>query len=206
MVKRTKILIVEDDLALRKQISFAFENNFNIIEAQDRKEAIKILEKNEVSLVILDLGLPPYEDSPIEGLKILDYINEYLNVKVVVLTGQKEEKATIESIKRGAFDYLPKPIEMEKLLYSIERALLYESIEKKLEEKENIKKISLNVEMGKGLKFLKDEIEKKLIFRLLKKTNFNIYRVSKILGISRQNLYYLLRKFGLERENVRDNN
>ena len=194
-----KILLVEDDIALRKQIRFSLEKDFNVFESQNRKETVAILKDIEIDIVLLDLGLPPSENTPIEGLKIIDYILDRDLAKIIVLTGQETEKAAIESIKRGVFDYLLKPVKIEKLLFSIERAVVYKNAEKKIDA-QGIKNISLNVKVGEGLQPLREAAEKKAIHKVLKDTNFNVYKTAKIMGIKRESLYYFIKKFGWKRE------
>ena len=192
------ILLIEDDIALRKQIRFFLENTFSIFEAGNQKEAFDALKTNKIDIVILDLGLPPNESTPDEGLRVLDHILGKYTCKVIILTGQKTEGIALEAIKAGAFDYILKPTSTEKILYSVERALLFKETEEQL-ERQGIKKISLDVEMGKGLQTLRDEADKNIILRILRDTNFNVYQSAKILGVKRESLYYFLKKFGVKR-------
>jgi two-component system response regulator RegA len=192
------LLLVEDDIALRKQIRFSLEENFTVLEAENRKEAMDLLKNNSVDVVILDLGLPPNEGTPEEGLAILSSILNHYASKVIILTGQKTEGIALEAIKSGAFDYLLKPASMEKILFSVERAILFQDAEEEL-ERQGIKKISFDIEIGKGLQPLRDEADKHVILKVLKDTNFNIYQSAKILGVKRESLYYFLKKFGLKR-------
>ena len=192
------ILLIEDDIALRKQIRFFLENTFSIFEAGNKKEAVDALKTNKIDIVILDLGLPPNESTPDEGLRVLDHILGKYTCKVIILTGQKTEGIALEAIKAGAFDYILKPTSTEKILYSVERALLFKETEEQL-ERQGIKKISLDVEMGKGLQTLRDEADKNIILRILRDTNFNVYQSAKILGVKRESLYYFLKKFGVKR-------
>ena len=192
------ILLIEDDIALRKQIRFFLENTFSIFEAGNQKEAFEALKTNKIDIVILDLGLPPNESTPDEGLRVLDHILGKYACKVLILTGQKTEGIALEAIKAGAFDYILKPASTEKILYAVERAMLFKETEEQLERK-GIKKISLDVEMGKGLQTLRDEADKNIILRILRDTNFNVYQSAKILGVKRESLYYFLKKFGVKR-------
>jgi DNA-binding NtrC family response regulator len=192
------ILLIEDDIALRKQIRFFLESTFSIFEAGNKKEAFAALKTNKIDIVILDLGLPPHESNPDEGLRVLDHILGKYACKVIILTGQKTEGIALEAIKAGAFDYIMKPAGTEKILYSVERALLFKETEEQL-ERQGIKKISLEVEMGKGLQALRDEADKNIILRVLRDTNFNVYRSAQILGVKRESLYYFLKKFGVKR-------
>ena len=192
------ILLIEDDIALRKQIRFFLENTFSIFEAGNQKEAFEALKTNKIDIVILDLGLPPNESTPDEGLRVLDHILGKYACKVLILTGQKTEGIALEAIKAGAFDYILKPASTEKILYAVERAMLFKETEEQL-ERQGIKKISLDVEMGKGLQTLRDEADKNIILRILRDTNFNVYQSAEILGVKRESLYYFLKKFGVKR-------
>jgi two-component system response regulator RegA len=193
------ILLVEDDVALRKQIRFSLESSYIVLEAGNRKESIERLKSDAIDIVILDLGLPPHEDIPEEGLSLLDHILHQYACKVIILTGQKTEGIALEAIRSGAFDYLLKPVSMENILFSIERAMLFRGVETEL-YKQGIQKITIDMEVGKGLQVLRDEADKHVILKVLKDTNFNITRSAKILGVKRESLYYFLKKFGLKRD------
>ncbi|WP_420263948.1 response regulator [Candidatus Magnetominusculus dajiuhuensis] len=189
------VLIVEDDTALRKQVCFAVEKYYTVYEAQNRKEAIRILKNADISVAILDLGLPPASNAPDEGLKIIDYIMENSETKILVLTGQDSEDVTAASIRRGVFDYIPKPVNMEKVIYAIERAVLFRESEQRIGE-EGVKQIHVSAKLGDGLQSIREEAERKLIRKVLLENNYNIYKSAKIIGIRRENLYYFIKKFG----------
>jgi DNA-binding NtrC family response regulator len=193
------VLIVEDDKPLRSQMRFALEEHYNVFEAGDLQTALECLGRENISVVILDLGLPPHENTPEEGIKILHHILENLTAKVVILTGQTTAGIAMEAIKGGAFDYIVKPVNMEKVLFSIERAILFRDAEETL-EKRGVKKISFNVEVWKGLQPAREEAEKNVVLKVLRDTNFNVYKSAKLLGIKRESIYYFMKKFGFKRE------
>jgi two-component system response regulator RegA len=193
------IILIEDDTALRTQMKFALEEHFTIFEAGNVQEAINVLNANEVRIVILDLGLPPKENTPDEGMRLLTYILGTFSAKVIILTGQKTEDTALEAIKSGAFDYILKPVHMEKIMFSIDRALLFQDAENRIEQ-QGIKKISFDIEVGKGLQPAREEAEKNIILKILKDTNFNVYKSAKLLGVKRESLYYFIKKFGIKRE------
>jgi transcriptional regulator with PAS, ATPase and Fis domain len=88
---------------------------------------------------------------------------------------------------------------MEKIIFSIDRAILFQDAEKKM-EKRGIKKVSFDIEVGKGLQPAREEAEKNIILKMLRDTNFNVYKSAKLLGVKRESLYYFIKKFGLKRE------
>ena len=193
------ILLAEDDIALRAQMRFALEERFKTVEAGNVVEAIDLLNRHDVAIAIIDLGLPPNEDTPDEGLRLLRYILENSGIKVIILTGQKTEGVALEAIRSGAFDYIMKPASMEKIIFSIERAILFRDTEMQI-ERQGIRKIAFDIEVGKGLQPAREEAEKSIILKVLRDTNFNVYKSAKLLGVKRESLYYFIKKFGFRRD------
>ena len=117
------LLIVEDDLALQKQIKWSLDR-FASVTAHDRESAMTQLRRYAPAVVTMDLGLPPDADSVSEGFKLLDQILAAApDSKVIVLTGQNDQAHALQAVARGAYDFLAKPFEPEVLNLSVERAL-----------------------------------------------------------------------------------
>ncbi len=116
------LLIVEDDLALQKQIKWSLDR-FESITASDRPSALTQFRTHGPMVVTMDLGLPPDPDSVSEGFKLLEQMLEIdPNVKVIVLTGQNGQANALRAVSMGAYDFLAKPFEPEVLALTIERA------------------------------------------------------------------------------------
>lgn len=116
------LLIVEDDLALQKQIKWSLDR-FASVTAHDRESAMLQLRRHAPAVVTMDLGLPPDADSVSEGFKLLDQIlAAEPDSKVIVLTGQNDQSHALQAVARGAYDFLAKPFEPEVLNLSVERA------------------------------------------------------------------------------------
>lgn len=119
---RPPLLIVEDDLALQKQIKWSLDR-FESVTAADRDSALLQFRRHQPSVVTMDLGLPPDPDSASEGFRLLDQMLELdPTVKVIVLTGQNEQGHALKAVAAGAYDFLAKPFEPEVLALTIERA------------------------------------------------------------------------------------
>src|SRR3546814_18053367 len=71
--KPPKLLLVEDDLGLQRQLAWTFDD-FEVFRAGDRTAAVDVLERERPSVVLLDLGLPPDADGPSEGLATLQAV------------------------------------------------------------------------------------------------------------------------------------
>jgi two-component system, NtrC family, response regulator len=121
-LSETPLLIVEDDLALQKQIKWSLDR-FESVTASDRESALVQLRRHQPAVVTMDLGLPPDPDSVSEGFKLLEQILDLEpNTKVVVLTGQNDQANALRAVAMGAYDFLAKPFEPDVLNLVIERA------------------------------------------------------------------------------------
>ncbi len=121
--ERTRsLLIVEDDLALQKQIKWSLDQ-FESVTAHDRESALVQLRRHSPAVVTMDLGLPPDADSVSEGFKLLEQILQVdPDIKVIVLTGQNDQANALRAVSLGAYDFLAKPFEPELLNLTIGRA------------------------------------------------------------------------------------
>lgn len=116
------LLIVEDDLALQKQIKWSLDR-FDSVTAHDRESALVQLRKNAPAVVTMDLGLPPDADAVSEGFRLLEQIMAFdPDIKVIVLTGQNDQANALRAVAMGAYDFFPKPFEPELLNLTVERA------------------------------------------------------------------------------------
>lgn len=122
--KRRPLLIVEDDLALQKQMKWAFESNETVL-ANDIPTAIAQIRRFEPSVVTMDLGLPPQPNDATAGFELLNQILALApNTKVIVLTGQNDHVNALKAIRLGAYDFYAKPFDPELLGFAIERAFV----------------------------------------------------------------------------------
>ncbi|MCX2864477.1 PEP-CTERM-box response regulator transcription factor [Paucibacter sp. PLA-PC-4] len=125
--RQQPLLIVEDDLALQKQIKWSLDG-FESVLADDGPSALLQFRRHSPAVVTMDLGLPPDQDSVTEGFKLLEKMLELdPGVKVIVLTGQNDQNNALRAIRLGAYDFLAKPVDPDVLSLTVERAYrLYE--------------------------------------------------------------------------------
>ena len=116
------LLIVEDDLALQKQIKWSLDR-FETVTASDRESALLQFRRHQPAVVTMDLGLPPDPDSVSEGFKLLEQMLAIdPTAKVIVLTGQNDQTNALRAVALGAYDFLAKPFDPDVLTLTIERA------------------------------------------------------------------------------------
>jgi len=121
MADGAKILIVDDEDALRSLVKYELESQgFDTHEVPTGEAALEYLADNRADVVILDIKMPE-----MGGLEVLQKIKEEgLARKVIMLTGVGELKIARESLELGASDFMSKPFEMSNLLACINRVLM----------------------------------------------------------------------------------
>ena len=118
-----KLLIVDDDEAIRTQLRWALAQEYEVFVAADRQTALDVFRQEHPHVVTLDLGLPPHPHGVEEGFQVLsDILQSEANVKVVVITGREEREHALEAIGQGAYDFLRKPIQIDELRLLLRRA------------------------------------------------------------------------------------
>jgi two-component system NtrC family sensor kinase len=128
-MKTRTVLIVDDDKIIREQLAKELKRNFfNTLLAADGKTALEKLSENKVDILILDIKLPD-----MDGLEVLQKVKEKTpGCEVIVVTGFGTREIAVQSLRRGAIDYIDKPLDMEDLFAALGRA------QEKLSEKEEL--------------------------------------------------------------------
>lgn len=130
-----KLLIVEDDPGLRSQMRWAL-SDMGVFIAEDRESALTTLRKEEPNVIVLDLGLPPDPNGASEGLATLDTVLSFKpETKVIIASGNEERENALKAIAAGAYDFYPKPVDIDILRLIIERAMNLYALE---EENRNV--------------------------------------------------------------------
>ena len=126
---RPKLLIVEDDLGLQRQLRWAYDD-YQLLIAGDRDEALEILRREEPPVVTLDLGLPPDPDGISEDMAVLAQIlAERPGTKVIVASGHGDRASARRAIAEGAWDFYQKPIDIDSLGHIVGRAFHVHALE-----------------------------------------------------------------------------
>lgn len=123
------LLVVEDDEGLQRQLRWSLDE-YDVVMAKDRAEAIAALSRFQPAVMTLDLGLPPDPENVSEGFATLEAVMELSPAtKVIVITGNDEHESAIKAIARGAYDFYQKPIDPEVLKIILSRAYKLHALE-----------------------------------------------------------------------------
>lgn len=126
---KPKLLIVEDDLGLQKQLKWSYED-FEVLCASNREEAMTLLRSEEPDVVTLDLGLPPDPDGVTEGFRTLDEMLKLKpDTKIIVASGHGARESAMRAISAGAWDFYQKPVDIDELNLIVRRAFHVRALE-----------------------------------------------------------------------------
>ncbi len=123
------ILIADDEIGIRELLNELFKDEYNILIAENGEKAIKLIDKENPDLCILDIRMPKKN-----GIQILEHIKKKeINTKPIIITADKDVNTAIKAMKLGAFDYIVKPFENEKIDILVKNAVGKVYLEKEVE-------------------------------------------------------------------------
>ena len=196
------LLLVEDDASLRDAWASALaRDGFDVREAADAEQALALARSEpRPALAVLDLGLPPRSGDPEVGLALLQrLLLELPRLKVVVLTGQEEAAVSWRAVGLGAFDFLVKPASRSQMAQALARARLFVQAEQQAMAGGGVARITVTAPLDEGVREFGEAAQERLVRAVMAECDWNVARAARRLGLSRENLYYFLRKFGIER-------
>ena len=140
----SKILIVDDEAAIRSALKEVLEyEGFTISEAADGESALKMVLKESFDLIFCDIKMPK-----LDGLDFLSELKkEEIQVPVVMITGHGTIDTAVEAIKRGAYDFIQKPLDLNRVLVSTRNANKHDAL---IKETKTLKK-KLNKVFGSNI-------------------------------------------------------
>lgn len=120
MVK-SRILVIDDEKPIRDSLKMILEyEGYEYISASDGKEGIRLVLEESPDIILLDIKMPK-----MDGLEVLKELNKKLSElpPIIVISGHGTISTAVEATKLGAFDFLEKPLERQKVLLDIKNAL-----------------------------------------------------------------------------------
>ncbi len=129
-----KVLIIDDEKSIRNSLREVLEyENFKVEEAEDGMSGLSMLKKEDYDAILCDIKMPK-----MDGIDVLDMgLEAKPDSSFVMISGHGNIDTAVEAIKKGAFDYIPKPLDLNRLLVSVRNAIDRNSL---IEETKVLKK------------------------------------------------------------------
>jgi len=115
-----KILVIDDERAIRNTLKEVLEyENYEVDIAEDGEKGLKLFDSNNYDVVLCDIKMPR-----MDGVEVLQKITEISdNTPVIMISGHGNIDTAVDAIKKGAFDFLEKPVDLNRVLITIKNAL-----------------------------------------------------------------------------------
>jgi len=163
----SKILIIEDEESIRrvlKKVLIEENNKYQFIEASDGVQGIEKIKSNKFNLILCDIKMPKKD-----GIEVLQFIiKECPEVPVIMISGHGDLETAVESMRLGAFDYISKPPDLNRLLNSVRSAL---------KNNDFTKKSRSNLKMSKEFEIIGDSNEIQDVKNLIQKVSLTNAKV-----------------------------
>lgn len=156
----SKILVIDDQQSIRKTLREILEyENFEIDEAEDGQKGLDMAGKNGYDVILCDIKMPK-----MDGVEFLDKIMaEGSDIPVIMISGHGNIDTAVDAIKKGAYDYIAKPIDLNRLLVTVRNALEKKSLvveTKQLKKKVNKNKTREIIGNSEPIRRIKELIER----------------------------------------------
>lgn len=116
---KKKILVIDDEKSIRNSLREILENeNYKVTEAIDGPEGIDQVRHYSFDAILLDIKMPQ-----MDGIEVLERMNILTDVPVVMISGHGNIETAVDAIKKGAYDFIEKPLDLNRLLITIRNAL-----------------------------------------------------------------------------------
>jgi len=184
------ILVVDDEQDVRDYLGRDLNRRgYHVIEASTAEDGIEQVRVNDVDLVLLDVKLPKMDG--VQALEEIKKINP--EIEAIMITGHGTIESATESMRKGAYDYVEKPLSIEKIVLMIEKALEKHQLKELVALYEISKAIFSTIEMNDLLEIIVD-----LTMRVLQADD------TSVMLFDEQNKLYIAISYGLEEQIRRD--
>lgn len=156
MATLAKILVIDDERSIRNTLRDILENeSYKVDDAENGIEGLKLVNSKKYDVILLDIKMPK-----MDGIEVLEHILKVTDAPVVMISGHGTIETAVEAIKKGAYDYIAKPLDLNRLLTTIRNALDKSTL---IRENRSLKDVSETWEMigqSPAMMQVKDMIDK----------------------------------------------
>lgn len=113
------ILVIDDEQGIRNTLREILEyEKYKVDDAADGPAALELTENNTYDAILCDIKMPG-----MDGMELLDHLLQKVDTPVIMISGHGNIDTAVEAIKKGAFDYIAKPLDLNRLLITIRNAM-----------------------------------------------------------------------------------
>lgn len=153
----TTVLIIDDERPIRSSLRDILEyEDYKVLDADNGADGLNILKKEKIDLVLCDIKM-----NKMDGMEVLTSAKEFTDVPFIMISGHGTIETAVEAARKGAFDFLEKPLDLNRLLITVRNALEKGTLVK--ETKVLKRKVSKTKEIlgaSEGISLIKESIEK----------------------------------------------
>ena len=158
MKKAPKILIIDDEAPIRASLREILEyENYQVMEAVDGAEGLKLATKFAFDAIFCDIKMPQ-----MDGLEVLNALMEKgINGRVIMISGHGTVETAVQAIKVGAFDFIQKPLDLNRILLTVRHALDQSQLEEETE------RLTRKIQVERSTAIVGDSAEIRAIVELI---------------------------------------
>ena len=160
---KPKILLVDDDENILKQMHWALDADYDVVSTSNEGEAMSLFESDKPPVVTLDLSLNPHNPADLGGMRLLEQmLSQTPTTRAIMITGNDDDANAMRAVRLGALDYYAKPIRLEELKVMIKRAFHIHQLQERVQQQDQAAADGFNGIVGAS-KAMKD------IFRFIQR-------------------------------------
>ncbi|MCX5885018.1 MAG: sigma-54 dependent transcriptional regulator [Proteobacteria bacterium] len=123
-----KILIVDDELAIRESLRMILQQDYEVLAVSSGAEALEKMREGGIDLVLLDVIMPG-----LDGIQLLERMKSEYDVPVIMITAANTVKTAVQAMRLGAYDYIPKPFDVDEIKIVVQKVLSIQDLSKEVE-------------------------------------------------------------------------
>lgn len=155
-----KLLVIDDQQSIRKTLREILEyEDFQVDEAEDGQKGLEMVQKNDYDVILSDIKMPK-----LDGIEFLEKVLETKpDIPVIMISGHGNIDTAVDAIKKGAYDYISKPVDLNRLLVTVRNAMERNSLvteTKQLKKKVNKHKTREIIGNSEPIRKIKELIER----------------------------------------------
>lgn len=151
------ILIIDDERPVRNSLRDILEyESYKVLDTDNGADGLNILKKDKVDLVLCDIKM-----NKMDGMEVLGSAKEFSDVPFIMISGHGTIETAVEATRKGAYDFLEKPLDLNRLLITVRNALERGVLVKETKIlKKKVSKTKSILGVSEGVKLIKDSIDK----------------------------------------------